>query len=380
MTKVRYGIIGMGVQGMKYAKMIFSDRYENSCLGGITTTTKEKAEILKKEFPDVDIFTDYKEMILSKKVDAIITTCPSQFHSEIAIFAIENGVHVLNEKPAGIYSRQVSEINKVYENNKHISYGIVFNQRTNTIFNRIKEILETKELGDFRRINWIQNTWYRPQEYYDSGFWRAKYEHEGGGLILNQAQHTLDLIYFMTGLPKSLYAKTINGFNRKITTDNDVTVIFEYDNGATGSYVSSTHDMVGTDRLEIDLSKGKIVVDNGECRILTFFDDEKNVNNNYSLSEFKAIKEIIINEEKIYNENKEPDKQYDMIIENFSNNVINGEKLIATGVDGQYSVVMSDAVNLSSYLKREVDLPVDEEEYLEYLNGQIAKEKALQSK
>ncbi len=374
MNKIRYGIIGMGVQGKKYADMIYANRYENSILSAVCTTTKEKAEKLEQEYSNLKVFTDYKDMILSKEIDAIITTCPSQFHSEIAIFAIENGVHVLNEKPAGIYSKQVSEINRAYENSENISYGIVFNQRTNTIFQEIKRIIESHELGDFRRINWIQNTWYRPDEYYKSGFWRAKYKYEGGGLILNQAQHTLDLIYYMTGLPKSLYAKELLGYNREITTDNDVSVIFEYPNGATGTYVTCTHDMFGTDRLEIDLSKGKIVVENKECTIYTFFEDEKVVSKKYTNAECQKLENKIVNTRVIKNENNAPDKQYDLIIENFSNNILNGEPLIAHGLDGQYSVLISDAVNLSNDYKREVNIPVDEEEYLKFLNKKIALE------
>ncbi len=372
MEKVRYGIIGMGVQGKKYADMIYANRYENSVLSAVCTTTKEKAEKLKQEYDNVSVFTDYKDMILSKDIDAIITTCPSQFHSEIAIFAIENGVHVLNEKPAGIYSKQVSEINRAYEKNNNVSYGIVFNQRTNTIFQEIKRIIESNELGDFRRINWIQNTWYRPEEYYKSGFWRAKYKYEGGGLILNQAQHTLDLIYFMTGLPKSLYAKELIGYNRDITTDNDVSLVFEYPNGATGTYVSCTHDMFGTNRLEIDLSMGKIVVEDGDCTIYTFFADEKEVSKKYTNVECQKMKDKVVNTRVIKNENCAPDKQYDLIIENFSNNILNGEPLIAHGLDGQYSVLMSDAANLSNDYKKEVNIPVDEDEYLKFLNKKIA--------
>ncbi len=381
MKKVRYGIIGVGVQGKKYADLIQSGKMENSVLTALCTTSEEKKTKLEDEYQDVSVFLDYKDMIKSKEVDAIITTCPSQYHTEIARNALVMGVSVLNEKPAGINSRQVSNLNAIYKRFKsknNVSYGLVFNQRTNTIYQEIKKIIETKQLGDFRRINWIQNSWYRPKEYYESGFWRAKYSQEGGGLIINQAQHTLDLFYYMVGLPKKVFAKTLLGYQRDITTDSDVSVIFEYENGATGNYVSCTHDMMGTDRLEIDLSGGKIIVENEQCTIYTFFKDEKEVNLTYSNAEYKNIENIFIDKKIITNQNNAPDKQYLMIIENFSNNILNGEPLIADGLDSGFSVQMSDAINLSNYYGKELTIPVDEDDYLKFLAGKIIAENKKQ--
>lgn len=370
MDKIRYGIIGMGLQGTKYADILY-DGLNNSILSAVSTTSIDKAKVLKEKYDGVEIFEDYKSMILSKKVDAIITTCPSYYHTEMAEFAIKNGVHVLGEKPAGVYGKSVDKLNKVVSQNPDISYGIIFNQRTNTIYQNIKKIVESGELGEFRRINWIENSWYRNMSYYNSASWRASFSYEGGGLIINQAQHTLDLFYYMVGIPKNVYAKTLLGYNRDVTVDTDVSVIFEYENGATGTYVSSTHDMMGTNRLEIDLSKGKIIVENGECSIYTFFDDEKNVNTKMTMKQFNEIDKVYVDKKVIKNETTSP---YHTIIENFSLNILKKTPLIADGIEGLHSVNIANAINLSNHLKAEVSIPVDSNEYLKFLNEKIAEE------
>lgn len=377
MDKVRYGIIGVGIQGKKYADMINSGLIQNSILTALYTTSEEKKEQLEKEYESVKVFNDYKEMFESNIVDAIITTCPSQEHTVIARNAFYYGISVLNEKPAGIHSKQVTNLNDIYKHfkkKKNISYGLFFNQRTNTIFTEIKRIVESEELGEFRRINWILNTFYRPQQYFDSASWRAKYSKEGGGLIINQAQHNLDIIYYMVGLPRTVYAKALLGYKRNITVDSDVTVTLEFENGATGSFVSCTHDMFGTDRLELDFSRGKIVVENNECTIYTFFDDEANVNKNYSNEEFRKIDNLIVSQKKIKNENAEPNKEYIMILQNFTDSILKGTPLIADGLDADKSVILSDAVNYSNYLKKEVSLPINEDDYLMWLSKKAQEE------
>ena len=120
------------------------------------------------------------------------------------------------------------------------------------------------ELGQIRRSSWIINSWWRPDSYYRQSDWRATWGGEGGGVLVNQAPHQLDLWQWICGIPNKVYAKCIYGSHRDIIVENDVTIVTEYPNGATGSFVTCTHDPNGTDRLEIDLDNGKIVVDNSK--------------------------------------------------------------------------------------------------------------------
>lgn len=372
MEKIRYGIVGAGIQGMLYINILYNGM-ENSTLSAISTTSKEKVTMLKEKYENISIFDNYKDMILSGEVDAIITTCPSYFHTEIAEFAITHGVHVLGEKPAGVYGKSVTRLNEIANRHKDISYAIFYNNRTNTIYQNIKKAIESAEYGEFRRLNWIQNSYYRVESYYKSASWRASYSYEGGGLVINQAVHTLDLIYYMSGQPTNLYAKALIGHKRDITTDSDLSVIFEYENGATGAYIASTHDMMGTDRLEIDFSMGKIVVENKVCKMYKFFDDDRNVNKNMTMDDLKKVENVYVLDKEIVNEN-EGKSVHTIIIENFSLNILKKEPLIANGIEGIKSVEFANAISLSSHYKKEVPVPVDEDEYLKFLNEKIAEE------
>ena len=200
-------------------------------------------------------------MVTSGKVDAVVTTVPHYLHPEMAIYALAHGVHVLVDKPAGVYAKQVREMNEFAATKPELTFAIMFNQRTNNLYQRLKEIVSSGELGSIRRTNWIINSWWRPQSYYDQSEWRATWGGEGGGVLVNQAPHQLDLWQWICGMPKAISAKVIYGAHRDIAVDNDVTAVADYGNGATGVFVTCTHDVIGTDRLEIDLDGGKIVVE-----------------------------------------------------------------------------------------------------------------------
>jgi len=138
-----------------------------------------------------------------------------------------------------------------------VSFGIMFNQRTNKLYQKIKEIVASGELGEIRRSQWMINSWWRPDSYYQQSAWRATWGGEGGGVLVNQAPHQLDLWQWICGIPVKVFSKNINGCHRNIGVENDVTMLVEFANGATGTFTTCTHDAIGTDRLEIDLDGGR---------------------------------------------------------------------------------------------------------------------------
>ncbi|MBO4368130.1 MAG: Gfo/Idh/MocA family oxidoreductase, partial [Clostridia bacterium] len=256
MDKLRYGIIGVGAQGGFYARYLtggMGPMPANCVLGALCDIDPDKKTMCEIMYPETPFFTDWKEMIASGLVDAVVTTVPHYLHPVIAIYALEHGMPVLVEKPAGVYAKAVREMNECSLRHPETAFGIMFNQRTNTLYQKLREIVQSGELGEMRRSNWIINSWWRPDNYYRQSEWRATWGGEGGGVLVNQAPHQLDLWQWICGIPQKVYAKIGYGYHRDIVVDNDVTATVEYPNGATGVFITCTHDPVGTDRLEIDL-------------------------------------------------------------------------------------------------------------------------------
>jgi len=385
MDKVRYGIIGVGSQGGFYAQYLTGGMAmrgaapTNAVLGALCDIDPEKKTMCEIMYSEVPFFTDYKEMIASGLVDAVVTTVPHYLHPVMAIYAMEHGMPVLVEKPAGVYAKAVREMNECAAAHPEVPFGIMFNQRTNKLYQKLREIVQSGELGEIRRSNWIINSWWRPDSYYQQSAWRATWGGEGGGVLVNQAPHQLDLWQWICGMPNKIYAKIIYGAHRDIIVDNDVTVTAEYPNGATGVFITSTHDPVGTDRLEIDLSGGKIVVENSKKATVTRFrktEDEMN-----KTMDMRQLSMLVMGGkgDQLYTTEEIENSdgwgvQHGQVLTNFAAKVLGEGELLAPGSDGINGVQLANAVLLSSWLGKEVEVPVDEEIYIAELNKRIEAE------
>jgi predicted dehydrogenase len=287
--QVRLGIIGFGAQGSMYAKFIADGLVPNMVVGAVADTDPERRR-QASELYDVPVHTDYGSLLAAGEVDAVITTVPHYLHPEIGIAALEAGIHALVEKPAGVYTRQVAELNACATAHPELTFGIMFNQRNNPLYRRIKEIVDAGEIGAIRRTSWIITTWWRPQGYYDQSAWRATWGGEGGGVLVNQAPHQLDLWQWICGVPQSVYAKVAYGFRRDIAVEDEVTAVVDYGNGATGTFVTAVHDLVGTDRFEILGDKGKIVVDGSKTATVTrLVADEREISDSMGMDEVRQL-------------------------------------------------------------------------------------------
>lgn len=387
--KIRFGLIGIGAQGGAYAGFLtgkagFPGMPAPECpphcaLGALCDIDPEKEAMCKEKYPEYPFFKDWKEMIASGTVDAVITTVPHYLHTEIAIYCLEHGMPVLGEKPAGVYAKSVREMNECAAAHPEVAFGIMFNQRTNKLYQRIKEIVESGELGEIRRSNWIINTWWRPDSYYRQSDWRATWGGEGGGVLVNQAPHQLDLWQWICGVPTKVYSKIKYGSHRDIIVDNDVTIVTEYANGATGTFVTCTHDACGTDRLEIDFDKGKIVVDNSKtATIYRLNKSEQEMNETMSMMEVAKLTSgnggggLFTTE--TFENTDGWGYQHTTVMENFACHILEGTPLLAPGCEGINGVTLANSTLLSSWLGREVDNPCDEELFLSELNKRIAEE------
>jgi predicted dehydrogenase len=296
--------------------------------------------------------------------------------------AIKRGMPVICEKPAGVYTKQVRQLNELSQQHPEVPFAIMFNQRNNPLYRRLKEIMDSGELGDLRRVNWIITTWYRPQSYYNQSEWRATWGLEGGGVLVNQAPHQLDLIQWLCGKPKTVYSNIRLGCHRDVAVETDVTAMFEYPNGATGVFVTCTHDMVGTDRLEIVCDKGKIIVDGSKtATVKRYAKSEDEVSATMDMMSVMRLTsgnaagggESLVSEEVI----EFPSQwggQHAGVLENFALHMIDGTPLIAPGTDGINGVALADAILLSGWTGQKVDYNFDEDWYIEELNKRIAEE------
>lgn len=391
---IRYGIVGFGAQGSSYCNILTgtpafpgfpaADIPAHCALGAVCDIDPAKREAVKAKFPNIPVYEDYKEMIASGDCDAIITTVPHYLHHEMAIYAMEHGMHVIGEKPAGVRASDVQKMIDCSNAHPEVGFGIMFNQRTNKLYQKIREIVKSGELGEIRRSNWIINTWWRPDSYYRQSDWRATWGGEGGGVLVNQAPHQLDLWQWICGVPCEVTSLNINGAHRDIAVENDVTIVTKYPNGATGTFITCTHDAIGTDRLEIDFDGGKIVVENSlKATVYRMAKDgkrvdEKYMNDNISMMELAMLTRSNsgggLYEIEEFENNDAWGVQHGTVMANFASHVLFGTDLLAPGSDGILGVRLANASQLSAWTGRTVPLPCDEAEYNAELNKLIAAE------
>lgn len=380
MRHIRLGIIGVGAQGGYYAGFISEGKVKNMVIGALCDIDPVKKEKCVEKYPDIPFYDNYMDMLESGEVDAIVTCVPHFLHPEMGINALKRNIHALVEKPAGVYTNQVKELNEFAATKPDVTFGIFFNQRTNPLYRKVKEIIDQGEIGNIRRTNWIITTWWRPQGYYDQGAWRATWGGEGGGVLVNQAPHQLDLLQWICGMPKKVYSNLKYGYQRNIAVEDEVTAMLDYGNGATGVFVTCTHDVMGTDRFEILGDKGKIIVDDSKkVTIKRLHKTESEMSSTMSMQDvmniFMGQGQSEIYSEEVLEFDNAWGTQHIAVLENFAANIVDGTPLIAPGSDGIHGVRLANAIHLSSWLGREVEIPFDEDLFEAELNLKIIEEK-----
>ena len=370
MNKVRLGIIGLGNMGTDHSKNIINGGAPELELAAVADLKENRRAWAKENLPDtVQIFESGDELIEKGDIDAVLVATPHYDHPRLVIKALNQGLHALSEKPAGVYTLQVREMNEVAAKSDKV-FAMMFNQRSNHVYRKMKEIVSSGEYGQIKRVNWIITDWYRTQAYYNSGGWRATWDGEGGGVLLNQCPHNLDLLQWICGLPVKVQAFCHNGKWHDIEVEDDVTAYLEFENGATGVFVTTTGDAPGTNRFEITLERAKLVCENNE---LAFYEME------VSEREFCVTSTEGFGRPKgewVKLETDGQNLQHTAVLRAFAANILRGEPLIARGEEGINGLMLSNAMHLSSWLGQAVTLPIDEELFLEKLNERRASSKA----
>lgn len=368
MEKVRFGIIGYGNMGSGHAAHFREGKIKNGVLTAICDINPAKIATAKKVFgDDVKYFDTPEALFASGACDAVMVCTPHYLHPTLAIAAGDAGLHCIVEKPAGVYTLQVKEMLDHAKKSGKI-LGIMFNQRTNPAFRKMREMVLNGSIGKVKRTNWIITDWYRTQEYYDSGSWRATWKGEGGGVLYNQAPHQLDLFQWIVGMmPSKLRAFCHFGKWHDIEVEDDVTCYVEYPNGATGVFITTTADAPGTNRFEITGSKGTLIFEDNKLYFKELEIDERE----YCFATYTGFQKPPCRptvEVPLEGENS----QHVGIVNNVANAILGLESLYAPAEDGLCGVELANAMHLSTWLDREVRLPIDDELFLEELKKRIA--------
>ena len=314
--------------------------------------------------PELLCYSDLDDFLNASVADAVIIATPHYDHPPIAIRCFEHGLHVLSEKPAGVYTKQVREMNEAAEASGKV-FGIMYNQRTDPLYLKLREMVSSGEIGEIKRTNWIITSWYRSQSYYDSGGWRATWAGEGGGVLINQDPHQLDLWQWCCGMPNRVRGFCYFGKYHNIEVEDDVTAFVEYPNGATGSFVTGTGDAPGSNRLEVTGDNGKVVVEGGKLIFWKLAVSERQFNREYT--EGFGQPECTRIEVPVDGESA----QHFGITRNFIDAIRNGAELLAPGVEGIRGLSISNAMLLSTWTDDWVSIPIDEEAFLKELQGRV---------
>lgn len=367
--KVRIGIAGLGNMGSAHLANIVGGKVKNAIVTAVCDTDPEKLNEISKKLPEgVSIYDNTNDMIESGKIDGILIATPHYFHPTIAKKAFESDLHVFCEKPAGVYTKNVREMNEAAKKSGKV-FQVNFVLRTLGAHIKIKELLDSGELGEIKRFVWVLTDWYRTQSYYNSGGWRATWAGEGGGTLLNQNPHQLDLMQWFFGMPERVRGFCYFGKNRDIEVEDEATAYFEYSNGAVGVYMTSVSEYPGTNRLEIAGDRGKLVYENGK---ITFF------RTSVGEKEFNATTKTIAGPIPMW----ECDVKYKTItvtegqarmVENWVETILGNETLTGPGEEGINSLSISNAIYLSQWNDNWVSFPFDEDEFFEKLNEKIQK-------
>jgi predicted dehydrogenase len=365
MNKVRIGVIGISNMGAVHAKNIVNGKVKGGELIAVCDINPERLNWAKENLgEDILFFENDQALFESNIVDAVIIATPHYYHSSIAIKAFEYGLHVLIEKPAGVYTKQVREMNEVAAKSNKV-FGIMYNQRTNPLYQKLKDLIDSGELGELKRTNWIITDWYRPQSYYNSGGWRATWAGEGGGVLLNQDPHQLDLWQWICGMPKRVRAFCSFGKFHNIEVEDDVTAYVEYENGATGVFVTSTGDAPGTNRFEVTGDRGKVVIEEEKLIFWRLRVSERQFNKEYTGGFGQP--EVWKCEVPVEGEST----QHVGIMSNWVEAILYKKPLLAPGEEGIKGLTISNAMHLSTWIDDWIELPINEELYYEKLQERI---------
>ncbi len=365
MKPVRLGVIGCG--GMARSHMGYFDKIPHLKFVAAADVAEENLKKVVEQY-GVAGYSDGMKLIDSGTVDAVLVATPHYFHPKFAIAAMKKGLHVLCEKPVAVTAADAVKMIDAHKKAPKTKFGIMFQMRTSAKWRMVKKLIDASEVGEIRRVTWIVTPWFRPQSYYDSGTWRATWAGEGGGVLLNQCPHNLDLLTWICGTPNLVDAHIHLGRDHRIEVEDEVNAYLEWPNGATGNFITSTGEAPGTDRLEIAGDMGKIVLERGNTIEI--------VKNHMPASVFSKTTDQMFGKpgtDHITIEPTGPNANHDVVTRNFIDAILHGADLIAPGEEGLASLELGNAILMSGIQRKPIKIPTPRAAYEKMLKDLIKK-------
>lgn len=370
---VRIGIAGIGQIAEDYISLFAEGKIIDGKITALSSRNQERVNSIVSTYKlgDIRTFASLEDMLKEDAVDAVIITTPHTLHPAMAELALRHGKHVLVDKPLGIKASELTELVRLSEENAHLVSAVMLNRRSSDLYQRVKDIAESGQLGELRRALWQITNLYRTYAYYGTSTWRGSYLTEGGGVLMNQAVHQLDLLLWIIGMPEKAHAFMKEGFHRPMTTENDVILNLFYESGASATFLASTHESPGTNRLELSFDKGQMVVE--EDRVLTVrrlseceedFAKKESTYFTHVPCEVERF-EIPVTPNKV---------EQARTINNFIASILGKEKVLASFKEGLRSVQVINSAYLSAWSEKTVDLHFLPEEYDQYWERKLAEQ------
>lgn len=371
---IRIGIVGIGSIAEEYISILSDGSIKGARISALASRNEDRVKGLMDQYglEDVQYYATLDEMLEDNQIDGVLITTPNFLHKDMAKKVIEHKKHCIVDKPLGITTLQVDELVSLANQNKDLTLAVMFNCRSNPIFKKVKNLVDSGDLGELRRVNWQVTDYYRPSTYYEYAKGRGTYEIDGGGVLMNQAIHHLDLMLWFTGMPKSLMAFLKEGFMRPMETENDVSLTMFYNEGATGQFLTSTHESPGTNRLELSFSKGQIVIeDDYKLKVTKLTIDEPEYT--------KTAKDFFVHipsevETETFDKLNNRD-EHTLTIQNFVNAINGEEELICNFEEGAQSIRVINGAYLSHATGEKINLDYEGETYQKAFDKMILKGK-----
>ncbi len=367
MNSVRLGIIGMGNIGSHHATYLLDGKVKRVELKAVSDAFPDKLAHYKQR--GLKVFSDGEELIRSGEVDAVIIATPHYQHTSLGIAALKAGLHIMVEKPISAHKADAERLIAVRRQHPKQVFGAMFQMRTESRYAKIKKLIAEGQLGQVVRLTWIMTDWFRTEAYYASGGWRATWKGEGGGVLINQCLHQLDMLQWLLGMPARVRSFVQLGRFHNIEVEDNVTAYLEFPNGGTGTFISTTGEAPGTSRLELAGEMGKLLLENDT---LLFFRNEVSMLQHSKSSRLGFQKpdawkiEIPISSEPA---------QHAILTQNFVDAILDGVPLIAPGEEGIHSIELANVLLYSGLMDKTIELPLDSAAYEKKLNELIAASK-----
>ena len=366
MEHVRFGVIGLGSIGSRHVGYL--NNLTGAKLAAVCDADRPLAQKIAEE-RGVPAFDNFKAMLDAHCVDAIIIATPHFQHPPVALAAFAAGVHVLCEKPLAVSVKQARNVIAASKSRPDLKFALMLQQRTWPIYVEMKKRLAAGDLGPISRITWTITDWFRTDAYYASGGWRATWDGEGGGVLLNQCPHNLDLLWWLTGMmPQRITAVARIGASHPIEVEDEVSAILEYENGAFGQFNTATGEAPGCNRLEIATDQGLLICEPGKVTMRRTTQSVRELRQTGPANSRGAA-----THDEVVTFPPEPKDNHKLITQNFINAILHNEPLLAPGTDGSFGLELGNAMLMSGLKRTPVELPLDGEAYEHFLAGLATK-------